>query len=299
MRVSDRLRFDLSADRVGKAKSDNASMLEKLSTQKDINRVSDDPVGFSKVIRVKNRIEKMKEYQKNIDYSKGFIETAEVSATGILDNLIRAKELSVAMGNSTYDAKSREATSHEINEIMNSVVSLANTQFDNRYVFGGFRTKTPALSLDGQYLGDDGAMFLKTGQDTFQKVNINSRHFFEATDKELEQGKGSLYSSLELLKSGLKSNNEQEIQKSMYQLDYQIEKATTYQAKLGAIYTSLNHANNRLEQGIELAVTNLSKTEDADMYEVSSDFKRTETVLNSTLMASNKLLQPTLLSFMQ
>jgi flagellar hook-associated protein 3 FlgL len=43
----------------------------------------------------------------------------------------------------------------------------------------------------------------------------------------------------------------------------------------------------------------LSGVEDADMYDATSEFKRTETALQSTLQASTKLLQPSLLNFMQ
>lgn len=299
MRISDRFRFDLSTNRVGKAKSDNAKMLEKISTQKDINHLSDDPVGYSKVVRIKNRMEKMEEYQKNINYSLGFLETAELAVTNIVDNLIRAKELSVAMANSTYDAKSREATSGEIREVMKSIVSLANSQYDNRYVFGGFRTKTPALSLDGRFLGDDGSLFLKIGPQNNQQINLNARNFFEPTDEELQNGLGGMYDSLETFLGGLTTDNQQDIQKSMRQIDYQIEKSTSFQARVGAIYNALTHAGKRLAHSLENAAANKSKTEDADLYRVSSDFKRTEAALQSTLMASNKLLQPTLLNFMQ
>ena len=35
------------------------------------------------------------------------------------------------------------------------------------------------------------------------------------------------------------------------------------------------------------------------MFKASSDFKQTEAILQSTLMASNKLLQPSLMNFLQ
>jgi flagellar hook-associated protein 3 FlgL len=43
----------------------------------------------------------------------------------------------------------------------------------------------------------------------------------------------------------------------------------------------------------------LSNIVDADAFEVMSDFKKTETILQSTLLAANKALQPSLLNFLQ
>ena len=55
----------------------------------------------------------------------------------------------------------------------------------------------------------------------------------------------------------------------------------------------------RIELQKEQKIDTVSKVEDADMFKATSDFKRTETALQTTLMASNKLLQPSLLNFLQ
>ena len=65
----------------------------------------------------------------------------------------------------------------------------------------------------------------------------------------------------------------------------------------------LDEGKLSVETGVEisndLSKGELSKTEDVDMFKASSDFKQTEAILQSTLMASNKLLQPSLMNFLQ
>jgi flagellar hook-associated protein 3 FlgL len=78
-----------------------------------------------------------------------------------------------------------------------------------------------------------------------------------------------------------------------------MEDVISYQATLGAIESGINNAAEQIEIGKDMKTEALSKVEDADYYKAVSDFKRTEGVLESTLMASNKLLQPSLLNFMQ
>ena len=299
MRVSERHRYHITHSRVERAKSDNADQLEKISTQKRINRISDDPVAAGQAIRERGRIKTVDRYLKNIDYAKGFVERTETALSGLADNLIRARELAVGLANATYDENSREAASREIRQIIDDVVGIGNATFANRYVFGGFRSQTPPLSLDGTFLGDDGAVFLEVDRNEFKQINLQARKLFEADSEELNNGHFGIVHALSLLFDGLADDDMSQIRKSMDEITYQLEKTTSFQATLGAIWNALEGTGQRSELTREISQEKLSRLEDVDAYQAVSDFKRTETVLQSTLMASNKLLQPSLLNFMQ
>lgn len=299
MRISDRQRYDLANSRVESAKNDNASMLEQLSTQKRINRISDDPIGMGQSLKRKTQINNFEQFIKNIEFSKGFLERTEAALEGMHDNLIRAKELSVTLANATYDASSREAAAREMAEVVEGVVSLANSTYGNRYLFGGFRTQTPPVSRNGNFLGDDGAIFLQVDDGTFRQVNLQARNLFEPSADEREKGHFGMVTTLQILTDALHTDDVQGIQKAMEELDFQMDKTSSYQATLGAIFNALDETSKKLELNRELTQADLSRIEDSDTYRVTSDFKRTESVLQSTLMASNKLLQPSLMNFMQ
>ncbi|HET9240478.1 MAG TPA: flagellar hook-associated protein FlgL [Oligoflexus sp.] len=299
MRISDRQRYALANSRVDTAKSDNTVMLEQLSTQKRINRVSDDPIGMGQALKRKTQINNYDQFIKNIEFSKGFLERTEASLQGITENLMRAKELSVSLANSTYGPSSREAAALEIREMIEGVVSLANSTYGNRYLFGGFRTQTPPVSREGGFMGDDGAIFLQIDDGTFRQVNLQARNLFEPSADEREDGHFGMIHTLQILNDALNVNDIQGIQKAMEELDFQLDKTTSYQATLGAIYNAIDETSKKLELNRELTQSDLSRIEDADTYKVTSDFKKTESVLQSTLMASNKLLQPSLMNFLQ
>ena len=299
MRVSEQQRYNTTINRVEKAKQNNSKMLEVMSTNKTLNHISDDPVGAARVIRGRERIESYRQYQKNIDFAVGYIEKAESSIRSIHDFLVRAKKLAVGMSNATYDAKGRKLVSEEVKEVMNAVVQLGNTTYGNRYVFGGFRTQTPPLARDGGYLGDDGAFYMQIDENSFRQINVQARSLFEASEDERKLRHFDMIESLRVLYDGLKDNNVESIRLAMDELEFQLQKAASYEASLGTIHNAINDARERLELGEELTQKNLSKVEDADMYKSVSQFKKTETILQSTLMASNKLLQPSLLNFMQ
>lgn len=299
MRVSERLRYDITNSRVDRAKVNNASTLDQLSTLKRINKLSDDPLGVSQNIRNRDRLETAKQNMKNIEYAKGFIERSETAIQSISDYLIRAKELSIGLANDSYGAESRLAAAREVKEMIDGVVTLANAQFGGRYVFSGYRTQTPALSQDGHFLGDDGVIFIQAEGNKFRRVNVPGRELFDVSVDEKEAGHFGMIDTLDLLFRGLQDNRKDEIRQAMGELDFQLNKTSSIQASLGSSHNALSSTVSRLEAEEEQTTKAISSIEDADMFDATSNFKRTESILQSTLLAANKMLQPSLLNFMQ
>ncbi len=299
MRISERMRYDTVSNRIHDAKEQSSNAMERLSSQKDVQKLSDNPVAATGIIRFREKIDAAKQYQTNIEYSRGFLDRSEEAMQALNDNLIRAKELAVAMANDSYDSMSRNASGREVREIIDEVVHIGNTTFNGRYIFAGFRNQTPPLTVDGDYLGDDGSIFLQMSPGNFRQINVPGRAVFEASLDEREKGHFNLVHTLEVLYDGLQSNNKDMIRNALSELDFQLEKATSNQATIGAISNSLKETAARLGSEDVTMRANLSKLQDADMYDATSEFKRTETVLQSTLLSSTKLLQPSLLNFLQ
>lgn len=299
MRVTDRHRYETAGRQIERTRSGHAEAAEKLSTLKRINRLSDDPTGVVGGISLKDRISSGEQFLKNIEFSRGMLERSETALSSMQDNLMRLKELAVGMANDTYDHSSRLAAAEEVREIQKTLVQLGNSTFNNRYIFSGFRSSTPALSLDGKYLGDDGAIMLQVGENQYQQVNLQARELFEAGDEERSQGHTNMLDSVDELLAGLVNNSKDSIRFAITELDHQLDKTANFQARVGSIVTGLNVSSERVERNVEMDKGSLSGIFDADAFQASSDFRRSESVLQSTLLASSKLLQPSLLNFLQ
>ena len=299
MRVSERMRYDVVQNRVNNTKDANANALERLSTQKDVRKLSDNPVRATEVIRLRDQIRDITQFQKNIDYSKGLLEMTESSIEKITSGLIRAKELAVGMANDSNNGDNRKISAAEVKEIIDEVIQTANSTYKGRFIFSGFRNDSPALSLDGDYLGDDGALFLQISPEDFRQINIPGRWIFEATDQERQRGHFNLVHALELLHAGLEHNDKDSLHKAMTELDHHLEKSTASRATVGSLSGSLAAALQRLESESTIMRKTLSDAEDADIFDATSEFRKTESMLQATLMSSTKLLQPSLLNFLQ
>ena len=299
MRVSERQRYAVATNRMESAKRRNTNAMSILSTQKRLQKVEDDPVGMTRVIKGRHNIRKIETFIENINFSKGFINLSETALQGVQNNLQRAREIAVAMGNDTYALDSKAAVAREVKEIVSEVINLGNTQYNGHFVFSGFRSRTPSFSHDGTFLGDDGAIYMEVADGNFRQINLQGRSVFEATLEDQEKGHFNMIDALKMLQDSLTSDDKQGVYKAIDELQYQLEKTASLQAKIGAIWGAVENAEQRLELQKEQKTEVISKIEDADMFKATSDFKRTESALQTTLMASNKLLQPSLLNFLQ
>ena len=299
MRVSENQRYTQVEGRVQRAKDANARSMDDLSTLKSIREISDNPVGVSRAIRYRDQISTMDQHVKNMEMSKGFMQRAEDSLQSLSDNLIRAKELAVAMANDTYDSSSREATAREIREIIDEVVLVGNSQFANRFVFAGYRNGTPPINADGKYVGDDGSIFVQVAPGSFRPINIPARNLFEPDADDRAKGHTEMIYTLQNFYESLRENDKSGITKALSELDYHQEKTTSFLASIGGMWNAVNKTQTRTEKDADFTKGTLSQVEDADAFKSTSDFKKTEAQLQSTLLASNKMLQPSLLNFIQ
>jgi flagellar hook-associated protein 3 FlgL len=299
MRVAENQRYRQVEAKIGKAKADNATALDGISTMKNLRQISDDPVGLTRAIRYKDQISSFGQHVKNMDLAKGFMETSEQALTSLTDNLIRAKELAIAMANDSNNASSRDAAAKEIRQIVDEVVMVGNANYNGRYVFAGFRNQTPPLSEDGGFSGDDGKIFIEASPGSFRSINLPGRTIFVPNEEERANGHYNMIEALQSLYQGMSENDKGMIQKSMSELEFHMDKVTGHQASIGGMWNAMNNTQARVSRDLDASKATLSEIEDADAFKVMSDFKQTETVLQSTLLASNKVLQPSLLNFLQ
>lgn len=299
MRIAENQRYRQVNNQVARAKNNNARAMDDASTMKAIREIADDPVGLTRALRYKDQISSQDQHVKNIELSKGYLETSEQAIASITDNLIRAKELTIGMANDTNNAASRDAASREIREIIDEIVMLANSNYNGRFVFGGYRNQSPPVTTDGDYIGDDGKIFVEVAPGKFSQVNVTARDLFTPNAEEQQEGHVNMIHSLQRVYDALVGDNKFDIQRGLSELEFHLGKVTSYQATIGGMWNSINNTQTRITKETDSAKARLSNIMDADAFEVVSDFKKTETILQSTMMSASKVLQPSLLNFLQ
>lgn len=130
-------------DMVGQMQKNLAGYMESVqqgSTQKKINRPSDDPAGTYRVLTTRIDLTNTAQYQENVDTAKGWLnlEDSVLSTrvpTVIQDLITLAEQASTG----TYDASQRKIMADQARQQFGSLLELANTEFEGKSIFAGHR----------------------------------------------------------------------------------------------------------------------------------------------------------------
>ena len=110
------------------------------STQKRINRPSDDPAGTFRVLSARNQIQNTDQYKTNVETAKGWLQLADnVVATQTNNVLTQLKELAEQASTDTYTGEQRQIMADEARALFGTLINLSNTEFDGKSIFAGHR----------------------------------------------------------------------------------------------------------------------------------------------------------------
>jgi flagellar hook-associated protein 3 FlgL len=120
---------------------------EQGSTQKKINRPSDDPAGMYRVLTTRNAISSTEQYEENAKTALGWLQLADDTlSTQVTNTIIGLRTLAEQAATGTYDATNREQMAYQARELFGELLNLANTEFeDGRHLFGGHVYDRPAF----------------------------------------------------------------------------------------------------------------------------------------------------------
>lgn len=172
MRVTDKMTQSSTLNRLNKNRSEMDGLQNQAATLKRVTKPSDDPISSARVLQMRTEDKNYKQFQKNINTAKTFIDFTEQSLGELNEVLVRAKELAIQAASDTGGANPRLIASTEIEQLFNQALSVGNRRLGDRYVFGGYQTKKPPFDSTGNYYGDDGDIKIQTHKDSYISLNI-------------------------------------------------------------------------------------------------------------------------------
>ncbi|GGD72288.1 flagellar hook-associated protein FlgL [Lacimicrobium alkaliphilum] len=164
MRISTNQLFDRSIQSILNNQGNLSDLQQQLASGKKLLRPSDDPVGASKVIRLTEELEQIKQFQRNNDVLTSALKEQEAVMRNITSSVQRARQLAVQSGNGIMAAEDKAALAVEIGAIRDEVFDLMNSRdASGEYIFAGYQSKSPAFIFDPaatgnkyQFQGDEG-----------------------------------------------------------------------------------------------------------------------------------------------
>ncbi len=153
----------------------------QMSTGRRINKPSDDPLGTVRDMDYRRELARIDQHRMNIDSAMNWQKNYDSALSSLGEMVSRARELAVTMANDTYDASEREAVATEIDDIIESMLDIANSQIGGKSIFAGYQTRSKPFSsfTNGViYRGDTGKIEFEIDSASRFQVNLNGAEVF-------------------------------------------------------------------------------------------------------------------------
>lgn len=145
-RVTENIKYTIINNNLSNVTSQYGVLMEKLSTLKNINRPSDDPVGTNDVLDFRTSKAAIEQYNSNIDNITSWISMAETKLNSISDIITQASEIAVSQGSATASVDTRQIAADTLAPLIDEIRSLANSKYGESYLFGGSKTDSEPFS---------------------------------------------------------------------------------------------------------------------------------------------------------
>ena len=279
------------------------------STQKKINNLSDDPISLPNLFNSKNNLSRIEMYNKSIDLNIAEMNSAETTLEQTNKDLQRVFQLTTQASNELNTSAETKAIADEVTSILAHVINLANTNYDGKYIFSGANINTPAYSIAGNDYTYQGTKD-SDGYDIQVQVsnnltlslgengdNIFGEYYVDGGGTQVSTGPiGHIKELLKDLTASPLDFTKIRAKIDVFKKDS--DDVTYYRTQYGSNVATLTSTKNQLAQEKISTDTLRSTIEDADLVETASKMQYQEFALQASLQSSTKIIQNSLLNFM-
>jgi flagellar hook-associated protein 3 FlgL len=311
---------------------DLQNVQNELTTGQKVTKPSDAPGVAGTVANFQLLEQRIEGHKNRISYATAFLSQQDQVLSSVQGIMLRAKEIATQAVNETYSAAQRAQISAEIFQLRDQLVSLANTTFQGKYIYGGADdddppfdatnyTESPTVVTDPAYVryvfdgevGTDMTRSVEVSDDTSMIVNTAADTLFERAIAGLERLGRSMAGhrttvDVNGIPTGLGVAYTQPADYTQQTIDIRgamdfIQKSLEEdiipeQTSIGARLNRLDTIGQVLDSLKYQSETHRSKIQDADIFESSSRFTQLQTALQALMQTGARVNNLSLLDFL-
>ena len=177
MRISTMMMFNNIVSNLAKATERTQEIQEVITSMKKINRLSDDPVGISKVVDYESHLSKLGQYKENITYGNSWLSMTDSVLLDMQNLVTEAKTIAIAQSTETATSETRQQAAVAVRNLYEQMINFANTKLGGSYIFGGSLTNSPPFNSDGTYNGNADDIMIEIMEGIKAKINVAGSDF--------------------------------------------------------------------------------------------------------------------------
>jgi len=271
--------------------------LQEVSTGKSVSVPSDNPSASASMVQNTIDTNNVDQYTQNVSSVLSMVQTADSTLGSVVSSLTKAITLGTEGANGTSNASNQQSIATEVQGILSSVVSMANTTFQGSYLFGGTASTQVPYTADStsasgyKYNGNDGVNSVSVGDDLTVQANIPGSQIFSNSSNDVL---GSLSALVSALQSGDSAGIQSATSAISSALNYVSQQRITYANS----ETQLNSQDTDLQQETVNLTSQSNALVGVDSAEAATALAQAETANSSAMAAASKALPASLLNYL-
>jgi flagellar hook-associated protein 3 FlgL len=271
--------------------------LQEVSTGKSVSVPSDNPAAAAEMVQNTIETGDVDQYTQNISSVMTTLQSAGSALSSVVTSLTQAVSLGTEGANGTNSTANLQTLASQVQGILTSVVSAANTTVGGSYVFGGTSTATPytadSTSPSGYtYNGNDDTNSVEVGDHTSVQFNVPGSQIFSNSTN-------NVLGSLSSLVTALQSGNSSQIATATSAVDSAIGFIGQQQVFYSNAEGQLNSQETFLQQDTVTLASQENNLVGVDEATAATDLSQAETDNSAALAAAAKVLPNSLLNFLE
>lgn len=324
MRITENTNYNNFLYNLGNNQASLQATMQKLSSQKEVSKPSDNPLVASQVMALSSSLTQNTTYANTIKDAINLSQTQDSALSGLSEQMLRVRTLVQASANGAYGPDELRANKTELTSVMASVVDSLNADYGGRYVFAGTKIDKAPFELikatedqpDSNIQKGDVLGIKYNGSTTNQTRSISSGVSIELATNGAKivggianDGTGTQLGAyfakvIQTLNQGINKPDQLATAQStlggdlLGQTANFADKIVNMRTTIGAGVNRLNIASaQNTSQNLNLT-TMKSNVQDVDIAKVYMEYQKDQTTYQSTLAMGTKIMNTTILNYM-
>jgi flagellar hook-associated protein 3 FlgL len=296
MRVNPNIVPDILAD-LQQSQMSLDTALQQVSTGKSVNQPSDNPAAAAAMVQNTIETGDVDQYTQNVSSALSTVQSASSALSSVVTELTQAVSVGTAGATGTNSSANLQSMVGQVQGILSSVVSQANTSAGGVYLFGGTSTSTPytpdSSSSDGYaYNGNSDVNSVAVGDEMSVQVNVPGSQIFSNSSN-------NVLGSLSNLITALQSGDSSAISSATTAVDSAVNYVGQQQVLYSNAESQLNSQETNLQQDTVSLTSQANNLIGANLATAATNLSQAEVENSAAMAAAAKVLPNTLLDYLE
>lgn len=288
---------------------------DQLSSGKEIRLPSHDPARIARSYDLRRSLNETARYDANLRDALAWLNATEAALNEATTIMQRARELTVRGADGTLPDEARKAIADEIEQLIEALLQVADSEHEGRKLFAGFRVNMGGSVFrvevqtddkrEFRYQGDFGQHVYRIGPQADLVINVLAADAENADDQDPSTATGGVFldalNALESVRYNLSGAGDptQVGSTDLAALDDALDRLISARSVTGARTNRVEMADMRMKEfSINLREL-LSKNEDVEIEEKVMELAMQEYAYRVALQVGARVLQPNLADYLR